>query len=162
MTLHFHSTSMIQVRISSLKVAFLPFCLAVVLLTGCQPTADDPKPTAQENAQSRLMKDFLGNYTVDGVYARQLLDPHPLRINQTSPTEWELNGTGYPAFKITKPYKAFQSGTNPGEYTLIAQSVGPDEGSVFFSSPDKMVTIAVDLTTASGKKFLTLTGGKTP
>ncbi len=130
----------------SLKSIF-PFAMFVILLcfflSGCSGSKEDVSPEAVENAA--LIKDIVGEYVVEGTYDFESVAALNLKIIKESNEVLAVSAPGIPDFKLMKWTKVYQNGKDPDEYMLMAEIVGPDEGTFMLTFPEKSITLLVKI-----------------
>lgn len=142
-------------QLRSILACFL--IIVAMVITGCSKE-EDPAP---EDDQAKIIKEVIGLYQADGVYNRVGFDDKLVAIGKNSSGEIEISGTEFPAFKITNLFIGYKSGTDPNEYTVFGKAVGPNDGNITFTFPQKEVMVVVEIKIDdTTKRTLTLTGTK--
>ena len=106
-----------------------------------------------------LMNQMIGEYEVEGRYGGETLDQQKISVSKASDLELKVSGTGFPEFRIFNWYKSYNNPKDPDEFTISAESVGPNDGTVTFSFPEKEIGVGVRIKDDDGsKRLLVLTG----
>ena len=142
------------------RLSITSFLLLLFFIISCTKNPEE-EVTPEVIEKLELMNLIIGEYEVEGRYGGETLEPQTISVSKASDLELKVSGTGFPEFRIFNWYKSYNNPKDPDEFTISAESVGPNDGEISFSFPEKEIGVGVRIKDDDGsKRLLVLTGEK--